>query len=222
MRLILVGCEYVGKTTLANEIVKWIDRTMGGARGFHDHFTFPLSELGDEDQEELLRLSPQLKEMFQRYMIEYHFHPSFDYSAPDHNLVGFHIEEVIYAPLYYGYGGKGEYGDRTSFARAIEERIMAKAPETVLVLLKASAEVITQRGRENPHKHGVVQEKDIAYILQRFEEEYQSSLIRKRFMLDTTTATVEETLKEFVVQIEPHLISADRLRLLNHRSWPQL
>ena len=32
MRLILVGCEYVGKTTLANEIVNWIDRTMGGAR----------------------------------------------------------------------------------------------------------------------------------------------------------------------------------------------
>ena len=99
---------------------------------------------------------------------------------------------------------------------------MAKAPETVLVLLKASVEVITQRGRENPHKRGVVQEKDIAYILQRFEEEYQSSLIRKRFMLDTTTATVEETLKEFVVQIEPHLMSADHLRLLNHRSWPQL
>ena len=29
MRLILVGCEYAGKTTLANEIVKWIDNTPG-------------------------------------------------------------------------------------------------------------------------------------------------------------------------------------------------
>ena len=42
MKLILVGCEYAGKTTLANEIVKWIDKTLGGARGFHDHFTILL------------------------------------------------------------------------------------------------------------------------------------------------------------------------------------
>ena len=48
MKLILVGCEYAGKTTLANEIVKWIDHTMGGARGFHDHFTIPPSELTEE------------------------------------------------------------------------------------------------------------------------------------------------------------------------------
>ncbi len=26
----IVGCEYAGKTTLANEIVKWTERTIGG------------------------------------------------------------------------------------------------------------------------------------------------------------------------------------------------
>ena len=93
MRLILVGCEYAGKTTLANEIVKWIDDTLGGARGFHDHFTIPSNELTVEDQDQFAALSPRLKEMFQRYIIEYHLQPAF-YADPDHNMTGFHIEEA--------------------------------------------------------------------------------------------------------------------------------
>jgi hypothetical protein len=221
MKLILVGCEYVGKTTLAEEIVKWIGHTMGSSRSFHDHFPIPWSKsnLTDEEQEQILALSPRLKEMFQRYIIEYHLNPSF-YSDPDHNLVGFHIEEAVYAPLYYGYGGKYQYGHRTRLARAIEKEIMTRAPDTVLVLLKASAEVIAERMRENPQPHGLVQEKDIEYVLERFEDEYQASLIRKKFVLDTTTATVEETLAEFVTQIKPHLSDADRMRILTHQALP--
>ena len=103
MRLILVGCEYAGKTTLANAIVGWIERTFGSSRTFHDHFSLPCNEFPVEEQEQLLALSPRLKEMFQRYMMNYHFHSAF-YSDPDHNLVGFHLEEAVYAPLYYGYG----------------------------------------------------------------------------------------------------------------------
>ena len=43
MRLILVGCEYAGTTTLAEEIVKWRDKVMGpptplGIVTYHDHF----------------------------------------------------------------------------------------------------------------------------------------------------------------------------------------
>ena len=125
MKLILVGCEYVGKTTLSEEIVKWISHTMGSSRTFHDHFPIPWSKsnLTDEEQEQILALSPRLKEMFQRYIIEYHLNPLF-YSDPDHNLVGFHIEEAVYAPLYYGYGGKDQYGHRTRLARAIEKEII--------------------------------------------------------------------------------------------------
>ncbi len=217
MRLILVGCEYAGKTTLANEIVKWIDSTMGGARGFHDHFTIPSSELTAEDQDQFMALSSRLKEMFQRYIIEYHLQPSF-YSDPDHNMTGFHIEEAVYAPLYYGYGGKGEYAERTTLARAVEKTIMKEAPDTVLILITASAEVIAQRMQENRQPLGVLQEQDIEYVLQRFEEEYQASLIRRKFSLDTTTATVEETLSEFADQIELYLSDADRLRMLAHQA----
>ena len=178
MKLILVGCEYAGKTTLANEIVGWIERTFGSSRTFHDHFSLPCNEFPVEEQEQLLALSPRLKEMFQRYMMNYHFHSAF-YSDPDHNLVGFHLEEAVYAPLYYGYGGRGEYGDRAALARSFDEEVMQHAPDTVLVLLRARPEVIAQRMREQPHERPVVQEKDIEHVLQRFEEEYRDSLIRK-------------------------------------------
>ena len=163
MRLILVGCEYAGKTTLANSIVGWIEHTFGSSRTFHDHFSLPCNEFPVEEQEQLLALSPRLKEMFQRYMMNYHFHPAF-YSDPDHNLVGFHIEEAVYAPLYYGYGGRGEYADRAALARAFDEEIMQHAPDTVLVLVRARPEVIAQRMREQPHERPVVQEKDIEYV----------------------------------------------------------
>lgn len=220
MRLILVGCEYAGKTTLANEIVAWIGRTFGSSRTFHDHFSLPCNEFSEEEQEQLAALSPRLKEMFQRYMMNYHFHDAF-YGDPDHNLVGFHIEEAVYAPLYYGYGGKGDYAERSSLARAMEEEILNKAPDTVMVLLRARSEIIAKRMRENPHARQLIQEEDIDYVLQRFEEEYQTSLLRKKFALDTSDVAVEQTLAEFVEQIESRLSQADQLRLLAHHAWPQ-
>ena len=60
MKLILVGCEYAGTTTLAEEIVKWRDKVMGpptplGIVTYHDHFTPPWfghwDEIPDEDLE---------------------------------------------------------------------------------------------------------------------------------------------------------------------------
>ena len=221
MKLILVGCEYSGKTTLQLLISAWLQRITGSHRPFfHDHFGLPSGERPPinsqypvEIQEEIMALSPKLKEMFQRYILEYHLGSSF-YEYPDHGLVGFHIEEAVYAPLYYGYGDIGEYADRRVLARWIEADIMEKAPETVLVLLKASAEVIAKRMRENPHPKGLLQEKDIEYVLRRFEEEYNSSLIRKRFVLDTSGATTDDTFSKFVTTIQPHLTDDDRLRIL--------
>ena len=219
MRLILVGCEYAGKTTLAEHIVDWTARTFGSSRTFHDHFSLPCNEFVESDQEQMLALSPTLKEMFQRYMINYHFHEAF-YSDPDHNLVGFHIEEAVYAPLYYGYGGQGEYGDRATLARALDQEIMQHAPDTVLILLRARAEIIAGRMRENPHPRPVVQERDIELVLQRFEEQYRDSLIYKKFAIDTSDANPVETLEAFATQIEKHLSQSDRLRLIAHQSWP--
>ncbi len=53
MNLIIVGCEYTGKTTLGDNIVKWTDSNVGIGRGFHDHFTIPNLELGEEALGEL-------------------------------------------------------------------------------------------------------------------------------------------------------------------------
>ena len=217
MRLILVGCEYAGKTTLGNEIVKWIGRTLGGGRTFHDHFTIPSPELEGGDRDLLANATPRFREMFQRYQIEYHLHPSF-YADPDHLLTGFHIEEAVYAPLYYGYGGPGEYAERTALARSLEREIMERAPDTVLVLIKASPETIAGRMRENPHTQSLVQEKDIEHVLRRFDEEFGRSLIRKKFALDTTSDTVEQTLAGFDERIMPLLSDRDRLRLLVHQA----
>ena len=217
MRLIMIGSEYAGKTTLANEITKWLIETTGSGRNFHDHFTIPPSELPDAEQEEFLKMSPELQAMFQRYCREYHLTPAF-YGPPDHMLVGFHIEEAVYAPLYYSYGDSDDF---SAAARAMEKRILEIAPDTVLILLKASPEVIAKRMRETPHKHAVLREQDIELVLQRFEEEYRQSLLDRKFALDSTSATVEETLAEFVARIDPLLSQSDRLRMMTHQALQQ-
>ena len=94
MYLLMTGCEYAGKTTLAAQIMAWAERTIGATAHFHDHHTIPSTELSPEAQESLLGLHPQAQEMLQRFMIEYHISPNF-YTKPDHNLM---------APLYRGGG----------------------------------------------------------------------------------------------------------------------
>lgn len=217
MRLILTGCEYAGKTTLANEIVDWIGRTMGSSRTFHDHFSLPNAEFPEEDREQMLNLSPYFRGLFQLYMMNYHLHDAF-YSDPDHNIVGFHIEEAVYGPLYYGYDG-GVHA-ASARARGMDTEIMAKAPDTVLVLLRARPDIIVRRLREAPHECQIVQEKDVELVLQRFEEEHGDSSLRRKIALDTSDVTVQETLREFTAQIEPHLTQADRLRMIAHQNWP--
>lgn len=219
MKLLLTGCEYAGKTTLAAQIMAWAEQTIGATAHFHDHHTIPSTELSPEAQESLLALHPQAKEMFQRFMIEYHVR-SAPYSRPDHNLMAPFIEEAVYAPLYYGYGGENSAaparspaGQRSEMARRMEQRILDVAPDVVLVLLKASPAVIRRRMREHPHPHPVVREQDVEYVLQRFEDEVAASLVQKRIVLDTSSATVEETLAEFVAANEPFLTNADLLRM---------
>ena len=41
MNLVFVGCEYTGKSTLAAEVMKWAEETLGGTSHFHDHFSIP-------------------------------------------------------------------------------------------------------------------------------------------------------------------------------------
>ena len=228
MRLIIVGCEYSGTTTLTTEVCRWAERVMGGNFCFHDHWKIPhfafdaqnhaTVTLTEAEQKEVLALSHTTKEMIGRYNIAYHM-PT-DYEGPDYIMVGFYMDDTVYAPLYFGYGGEDEIqgGPRTEYSRHLEMSILGTLPDVVLVLLKASPEVIARRMKANPHQNGALQEKDIEYVLQRFDEEYERSVIGRKFTLDTSTATVEETLEQFVKQIEPHLSEADWLRVHTHRS----
>ena len=226
MNIYLIGCEYTGKTTLAGEIMQWAERDMGGTRHFHDHFTIPSSELSSEAAASYGAAHPQVKEMLQRYMLTYHISPEMYAEKPDANLMGHAIEEAVYAPLYYGYGGKDSQaalrspeGQRTQMARAMEETILERAPDTALVLLKAQPEVIRRRMRDNPNTEegeptrGVVRDEDLEYVLARFEEEFEWSLIRHKIVLDTTAATVEETLTEFLEKFVPCLAESDLRRM---------
>ena len=220
MKLVIAGCEYTGKTTLIAKIQQWISDTMGGQPGVHDHFTIPNlahRELSDEEVQQVLALSPELKEEFLRYIISYHLSPTF-MSAPHHLLVGFHIEEAVYAPMYWEYGQKGEYAERSMVARSTEKDLLAAAPDTVLVLLKASAEVIRQRMADNPHRHQIMRDEDVERSLELFDEQYADTLIRSKLTLDTSTATVAQTLNEFVQGVEPFLTDSDRLRMLTKAS----
>lgn len=221
MRLIIVGSEYAGKTTLVKEIVKWRNDVMGpptplGIVEYHDHFTLPWvghwDEISGEDLKKFMELGPELKEMFQRYQFAYHLSPML-YRDTDHILVGFHIEEAIYAPRYYGYGGRDEYGDRESMVRHIEAEIIERAPDTVLILVKTRSQVIKERMRKHPHTRTVLREDDVDETVDLFENHYNKSLLRYRFTLDTSEITVEETIKEFVEKIEPFLSDSDRMRI---------
>ncbi len=224
MRLIITGCEYAGKTTLGEGVSQWIADTMGSSRSFHDHFTLPTPEIEPEDVEHFMAMVPAFRERFQRYMIEYHLQPSF-YLDPDHLLTGFHIEEAVFAPMYYGYGGEGEYAERSSFARSIEKRIMELGPDTIMVLLKASPDAIAERMQKSPNvrdqrgeRPAILQEEDIEPALEGFEREFGKTLIRKRITIDNTDTSPDETLEEFASQVERLLSQADRLRILTNQA----
>jgi hypothetical protein len=132
-------------------------------------------------------------------------------------MVGHYIEEAIYGPLFFDYGGPDDPQDRRIVMRHIERTILELGPETTLVHLKASPEVIRQRMKENPYPSAVVKDKDVELVLRRFQEEYDLAVFFNRIELDTTTATVEENLASWVEQMEPHWTELDRLRMLTHR-----
>ena len=127
--------------------------------------------------------------------------------------IGLYFEELVYAPLYYGYGGDGEMGDRREISGMLEQRITRFRPDAVLILVHARPEVIRKRMEENPHSYPVVPAGDVEHIMRRFAEEYDNSLIRQKFSLDTSDATVAESVAEFADKIQRYLTEDDLLAL---------
>lgn len=93
--------------------------------------------------------------------------------------------------------------------------VLELAPAMVLVLMKTSPEAIRQRMHEHPRTKSLFQAKDAEYVLGRFQEEYDKSLIDRRFSLDTTGVTVEQTLQEFIEKMRPLLTKRDQLRIIS-------
>jgi len=215
MNLIIVGCEYTGKTTLGENIVKWTDSNVGIGRGFHDHFTIPNLELGEKAADYLLNGPVQLKEMYQRFMIAHHLSRKF-FEGPDQCMIGYHIEEAVYAPLYYGYGGiesgapkRSLLGQRSKMAREVEKELLKVAKNPVLVLMTSTAETIYERMSSDRHERETIKKRDVPHLLERFDDEFQNSLLPRKFILDTTNATPEKTFGEFMTKYKPYVTEDD-------------
>ncbi|MBI2965871.1 MAG: hypothetical protein HYY34_06695 [Chloroflexi bacterium] len=223
MRLILAGCEYSGTTTLAHAIDDWMADTMGARFSLiHEHYKVPHTsghpdDTTPEERKQILALSPKLKEMTQRHSLYYHVQPgSFD--GPDWMVIGLHIEDAVYGPIYFGYGGDGDRHDRKVVSMQVERAIMRFATDVVLVHVKASPDVIVRRMREKPHDGGVIKESDVPRILRLFDEGCARSTLRNKMTLDTSSASLAQTVVEFASNVERFLTDTDRLRILTHRA----
>ena len=233
MHLLLIGCEYTGKATLAENISRWMIETMGVSLvRWHDHFVVPRLDghtiiraegsdaaIGktehdlntDEDEEQILSLRPNVLEQLQRHNVWRHLHPRL-LSADDVLFVNFYYAEAVYAPLYYGYGEPGSFADRSERAREWDAELLPYAPDMILVLVTADPSVVAQRMAKLPRVRGTLKQQDVSLVLDRFREEYEASRIERKFTLDTTDTTPERTLAQFVERIRPHLSEVDRNR----------
>ena len=203
MRVIVVGCEYSGVTTLIESLMAW-----GEERGIHhhldDHFTIPDSQhLEPADAAMMLNLTPLLKERFQRFQLVYHVRLLHRF---EHILLGgFHIEEEIYGPLYY-YPGVPTIG--------VREYEVELPPDTILVHLTARPEVIAERMNNTPHQHTLIQAADIPMLLDRFRAKFHESWIKEKLEIDTSDLTPEQLLQSFLAKSLPHLNTRDLLTRL--------
>ena len=235
MRLLFVGCEYSGTTTLATAICRWIAANMAGDSFkvlpdrsidlLHDHFKVPHTSghghvLTDEEQEQILALSPAVKEMVQRHNLYYHVKET-NYDRADHVLIGLHIEDTIYGERYFEYGGEGQPGIRSIDWDRIEDAILKYGPDTVLVLVKAGPDVIRRGIRDGPHVNQVVSETEVELVLARFQEGFDRSRIANKLVLDTSEATVDESLLEFLEKMKPFMTGADRARINARQAGPE-
>ena len=211
MRLILIGCEYAGKTTLANNLRDW-----GAPLGKHFHmddgdFTIPDVTMSSEDQKTMLKLSPVLKERFQRMVIFYHIDVLM--RSNDCILGGFHIEEKIYGPRYY----HPEIG--VNYHRYVETLLPS---DTILVNLKADSAVIKERMKSDPHPYQLVQPDEVDEIQDEFSYEFQVSNIESKIEFDTSNLMPETILDAFLNEVRPVLTPKEMYESLEAISTTEL
>jgi len=225
MRLVIAGCEYSGTSTLAFAIDNWLDRKMGSRFPLiHDHWKLPdtsghpQADMTDDERAQVLALSPELKEMTQRHSLYYHIQAN-SWNGPDWLSIGLHIDDSVYGPRYFGYGGDDQPHDRKVVSYQVEQSILRFAPDVVLVHVVADADVIARRMEENPHPNSPMKQEDIPELLAAYEDAVARSTFRHKISLDTSKKTVAGSIMDFDDKIEPYLSEADRSRILVHRRW---
>lgn len=202
MRIIAVGCEYSGVSTLLNGLYAW-----GEQRHVHyhmdDHFTIPDAyHLSDEEQRAMLDMLPALKERFQRFQIVYHVRLINLYE--NILLGGFHIEEEVYGPRYY-YPGL-----QVSDTRRYESEM---PDDAILVHMHARPDVIAERMQLAPHPHTLIHRADIPQLLDEFAQQCRQSWIKRKVDIDTSDLAPDQLLDAFFARARGHLEAGDALLL---------
>lgn len=203
MRLVLIGTEYAGKSTLAQALNVW-GRTHGHHFHMDDHFTIPDNSLQTAEQRAAAWNLPALnKERFQRFQIYYHLRLLHKYD--DIILVGFQIEEAIYGPRYYYPGMRLTQ----EYHRQVEDE---SPKDTILVLLTAWPEVLRARMAASPHEYQVVPDADVEAVQEAFEFEWRQSWFRHKIRIDTSDSTSADALRQtFLTEVNSHLRERDLL-----------
>ena len=64
-----------------------------------------------------------------------------------------------------------------------------------------------------PHDKQVIISQDIDLVLNRFDNAYLASSIKQKITIDNSELSADESLEEFVRQVEPYLTQKDRSRM---------
>jgi len=227
MKVILAGIEYVGSTTISRMLSDWKLKNMGEPffMGLvHDHSKLPHTsghpdDTTLEEQEQILNLSPKLKEMYHRYGMYYHIH---HYVQEDDLSVGFHIEEAVYARRYYGYGLDGEQFDRNNVFVGIENRIKQITTDPIITVhMVASPDIIESRMfalKDHPeHTNSPLQVEDIEDVMADYQYFISKSDIGPVVKVDTSIDSPEDTLEKVVTLLDPYFTKTDLERIENHK-----
>ena len=226
MKLILAGIEYSGTTTLANLLSDWKMKVMGEPfyMGLiHDHFKLPHTsghpdDTTLEEQDQILNLSPKLKEMYHRYSIYYHLH---HYAQSDDLSIGLHIEEAIYVRKYYGYGFDGDPFDRGKIFQAVETRIKQITEDPIiLVHVEAEKEIIEARMDKlegtPSHSNSPLLRSDIVEIQTEYKRLIDKSTLGPVVRINTSIDNPEQSLKKLANMLESHFTKEDLRRVSLH------
>lgn len=157
-----------------------------------------LRRLTTERAGDASELKPWVVEQMQRTLIWRHLHPDAYRDAAHTIQVNFFYGEAVYAPLYYGYGGPGSFADRSRRAREWDTQLLRVVPDTLMVLLRATPEAIRERSANDPHPTTMVPDGDVELVLRRFEDEFANSTIPNKLTIDTSTASVDESVDKFL------------------------